>query len=73
VLRQAVADFIDLCSRDASALARASAETILAHLDQQEAQLTHRYIALNDLLGELLRQELDRRFLTAELPRDGTP
>jgi hypothetical protein len=65
--RQAVADFVEVCSRDASALARESPETVLAHLDQQEAQMADQYIALNELLGERLRQELDRRFLATEV------
>jgi hypothetical protein len=71
-LRQAVADFVALCSRDAVGLAHLDKDSALAELRRQYAELAPIYAALSDRLGEHLRRELDRRILAIE-PRDGAP
>ncbi len=49
-------------------------KTALAELNRQYAQLASSYTALNELLGEHLRRELDRRILAAgPLPEDVAP
>jgi hypothetical protein len=72
-LRQAAGDFVGLCSRDAVAVARMPKETALAELSRQYAQLATTYVALNELLGEHLRRELDRRVPTEGPVPEGAP
>jgi hypothetical protein len=72
-LRQAVGDFVGLCSRDAVAVAHLPKEEALAELRRQDAELSAQYVALNELLGEHLRRELDRRsFAVEQRPGDVT-
>jgi hypothetical protein len=72
-LRQAVGDFVGLCSRDAVAVAHLPKEEALGELGRQDGKLSAQYVALNELLGEHLRRELDRRsFAVEQRPVDGT-
>ena len=41
-------------------------DEILARLRRQQARVSESYSAVNDLLGERLRRELDRRSLAEE-------
>jgi hypothetical protein len=60
-LRQAVGDFVGLCSRDAVPASDLPQEEALAELGRQETEMGTQYVALNELLGGQIRHELDRR------------
>lgn len=69
-LRQRIEDFVAICSRDAILPAGFEPEKAIAHLEHQNKQMGDYYIALNELLGQHLRRELDRRDL-AKPPHRG--
>jgi hypothetical protein len=67
-VRKAVEDFVDVCGRTGLPTSGDDKDEILARLRRKEAQLSGSYGAVNDLLGERLRRELDRRSLAKEFP-----
>jgi hypothetical protein len=62
-LRQRIADFIDVCTRNVALLRENDRNTLLAGLDLHNQQMGEFYVRLSELLGEHLRRELDRRDL----------
>jgi hypothetical protein len=65
-LRKAVEGFVDACSRAGLPTSGGDKDEILARLRRQQARVGESYGAVNDLLGERLRRELDRRSLAGE-------
>lgn len=66
-LRQAVGEFVEICSRDALGPNKDNPQQEnIDQLDQQQAKMGATYAAVIEYLGEQLRRELDRRFLAAE-------
>jgi len=65
-LREAVEGFVDVCSRASLPTSGGDKDEILARLRRQQARVRESYGAVNDLLGERLRRELDRRSLAGE-------
>jgi hypothetical protein len=65
-LRKAVEGFVDACSRASLPTSGGDKDEILARLRRQQARVAESYRAVNDLLGERLRRELDRRSLAGE-------
>lgn len=86
-LRAAVHQFAELCREASSVPPRATSadpsvydfattpepdDKVLARLDGEAAEVSIGYIAVDELLGERLRRELDRRFLAVEPPPDAS-
>ena len=65
-LREAVEGFGDVCSRASLPKSGGDKDEILARLRRQQARVAESYSAVNALLGERLRRELDRRSLAGE-------
>jgi hypothetical protein len=65
-LRKTIEGFVDVCSRAGFPTSGGDKDEILARLRRQQARVAESYSAVNDLLGERLRRELDRRSLAGE-------
>ena len=65
-LRKTIEGFVDVCSRASLPTSGGDKDEILARLRRQQARVAESYSAVNDLLGERLRRELDRRSLAGE-------
>lgn len=72
-LRQRIADFIALCSRNTLPPPGMPPEQIIAKWETQDREMGNCYVSLNELLGEHLRRELDRRSLAVEPAQDAAP
>jgi len=66
-LRHAIGDFITLCTRFSSGLAKVEAGEIIRELHRRDRAAVTAYDDLAEKIGEHLRRELDRRILVNEL------
>jgi hypothetical protein len=65
-LRSAVEGFTAVCSRAGLPNFGGGKEELLEEVRRREGQVAYYYGRVNDLLGERLRRELDRRFLAEQ-------
>ena len=72
-LREAVNNFVALCSRIAAMPAEPVVPQLLAEIDRRQKEILDQYAALNEQLGEQLRHELDRRDLALGSPAREDP
>lgn len=68
-LRQAISDYVMLCSRDTTGLIDMQRDRAIAEVRRREHAINGAYTTLAERLGEHLRMELDRRVLASELDR----
>lgn len=71
-LRRRVGEFVAICSRDVAFRTGDDPDAAIAELERQNNEMGDYYIALNELLGEHLRRELDRRDLAQLAPSTDT-
>lgn len=67
-LRDSVEGFTNVCSRAGMPVPTEDKDLALAELRRREAAIGASYEQVNGLLGELLRRELDRRYLAVDRP-----
>jgi len=60
-LRDAVEGFVNICTQAGGPAPGTDKNELLAQLQQRQAQVVESYRVMNDLLGDRLRQELDRK------------
>jgi len=68
-LREAIGDFITICTHDSGDLKDWKPEDAIRELQRRDQRAATSYVRLAELLGEHLRAELDRRILVDEIDR----
>ena len=65
-LREAVEGFMNLCTEASLHTSGGDRDEVLARLREKEMRVSDGFRVVNDLLGERLRRELDRRSLVTQ-------